>query len=80
MSYKELDSLYREFTTKLYIEKKIEQETFDEIIDFIDGYKKLKEEDRKKRNNQAQKRYYAKNKEKVRKRNLKSYHSKKQIL
>lgn len=78
MSHKELEKLYREFITKLYIEQKLPQGTFDEIIEFIDEYGKQKEIERKEKNRLAQKRYYEKNKEKVKKKNLEYYHLKKQ--
>lgn len=67
---------------KVYIQSLNDQGVIDQganilIVDFFNNLIELKKEDAKIKNRLAQKKYYDRHKEKVRKENLERYHAKK---
>lgn len=67
----------KNFIIEIRDQNKLNELTFQEILEYIDKMTAEQELERKEKNRIAQRKYYKKNKEKVRKRNLEYYYKKK---
>ena len=67
----------KNFIIEMRDQNKLNELTFQEILEYIDKMTAEQELERKEKNRIAQRKYYKKNKEKVRKRNLEYYYKKK---